>query len=129
MLVEQRLAATWVLGLLTALTVSWMLILVRGWQTNRLLIDRRQLAARLLGLVALVGIWVLLGCMLLYLDPRTQVRALLLCFGGTLALTLLLAVVALVDWRLLRLQRLAREARLELEVSRSCARLGRGEMT
>jgi len=118
MLTEQAQLVTWCLGLLATATLVALGVMLRQWRTGRLVIDRRQLRVRLMGGAVLMAIWVLLGALLLGLDPAAQRQAWVACFGAVLLMCVLLLVLAMFDMRLLLLNRLRAESRLASETAK-----------
>lgn len=118
MLTEQAQLVTWCLGLLATATLTALGIMLRQWQAGRLVIDRRQLRVRLTGGIVLLAIWVLLGVLMLGLDPVAQRVAWVGCFGAVLLLCVLLFGLAMLDMRLLLLNRLRAESRLASETAK-----------
>lgn len=118
MLTEHAQLVTWCLGLLATATLTGLGIMLRQWQAGRLVIDRRQLRVRLTGGLVLLAIWVLLGALLVGIDPLSQRRPWVGCFGAVLLLCVLLLMLAMLDMRLLVLNRLRAESRLASETAK-----------
>jgi hypothetical protein len=98
-------------------TVSGLGVLVRQWRTGRLLIDLRLLRLRLVAGCALLAEWGLLACLLL-VDPRRRPGVAVACLFAAVVLCLLLLLLAWLDLRFLRIQRLRAETRLSGELAR-----------
>lgn len=115
---REQVTIAWVLGMLIFATLSGMVMLIRQYQTGRLVIDRRQLAVRLSGGVAMLGVWAMLSLMLLYLPthPRAMREMYWPCFGATALLALSLFFLAMVDLRLLVLNQFKHEMSLGREL-------------
>lgn len=104
MLTEGRASAALVLGLLATATVVAMVLLAHQWVRGRSLLNRRQVLLRSAAGGVLLGVWFLLGLMLLRIRPLEQPQEFLVCFYSTLLLCVLLAVLAAVDLRVMRIR-------------------------
>lgn len=115
---QERVVTAWILGLLIFGTLSGMAVLVRQQLRGRLVIDRRQLAVRLSGGVVLLGIWAMIGWMLLFLPshPRAAREMFWPCFGGTALLALSLLGFVMLDLRLLVMNQFKHEMKLGREL-------------
>ncbi|MCC7493833.1 MAG: hypothetical protein IT204_15870 [Fimbriimonadaceae bacterium] len=110
-----------VLGLLITGTVTALVAMLRQHARGRLVIDQRQVLLRAVGSLLMIVLWCLVGLLLLGVDPRERPKLFLLCFYLTLLLACGLPFVALLDLRLLSLNKLRAEMRLTEEYIRACA--------
>ena len=118
MLKDQAQLVAWCLGLLSTGTLTALVIMVRQHRAGRLVIDRRQVRVRVTGGLVLLAVWLLLGVLMLALDPLTQRREWVACFGAVMLLCVLLCALAMLDLRLLMLNRLRAESRLASETAK-----------
>ncbi|NUP99504.1 MAG: hypothetical protein HUU35_06585 [Armatimonadetes bacterium] len=126
--VSERVMAGAVLGALLVGTITWMVLLWWQWRRGRTLFDRRQMLLRAGGGLVMLILWLLLGALLLVVRPLEQPRQALLLFYSALAVTLVLPFLALLDLRLLRLNRAREERQLTEDFRRTFSRpLGRDE--
>ncbi len=118
MLTEGRVAAALLLGVLLTATVVALCVLVHQWRHGRSLLTGRQVVLRLLGGGTLFLIWLMIGAMLLSIRPLERPQAFLLCFYATLLCSVLLAILAIVDLRWLRVSQRRERERLSADFIR-----------
>jgi len=123
MLAQYQVPITLVIGLLITATFIGMGLVVRQWRRGRALVPMGQVWLRLIGGVAIQGLWVMLAVLMLHPALPASPELAMRLFYWALALVCLLPVLALVDvWMTMRSQ-IRADAQLTGEFAEFVARL------